>query len=54
MKKKKDNIPTGIESSRRIFSGMPGGEPNTGTSWKDTLLVIFILIILSLLYISFN
>ncbi len=53
-KKKNDTIPTGVESSRRTFEGLPGGDPNSGTTWKDTLILVIIVIVAFILYVLFT
>ncbi len=53
-KVKKDIIPTGIESSRRTIDGLPGGDPRNGTTWKDTLILIVVLLVGGLIYLIFT
>ncbi|KAF1297541.1 hypothetical protein BAU15_07460 [Enterococcus sp. JM4C] len=42
----KKNNPNMIENLRRTLLGMPSSDPNNGTTWKDTLLFMIILIVL--------
>lgn len=50
-KDKKRNIFSTTEESRRIFIGLPGGDPNEGTKWSDTLIMILFIILIVFIYI---
>ncbi|MGX7417325.1 hypothetical protein ACWOFR_00835 [Carnobacterium gallinarum] len=50
-RRKEDRISTGIESARRTVEGMPGGDPTSRTTWKDTLILIAIVIVLGVVYL---
>ncbi len=52
-RKKDRDIFSTVEENRRIDTGMPAGDPNSGTKWTDTLLYIGILIIVFILYVVF-
>ncbi|MEI5992289.1 hypothetical protein ACWOD8_12585 [Enterococcus plantarum] len=52
--KKNDSIPTGLESSRRTIEGLPGGDPNSGTTWKDTIVLAIVVIVAFILYVIFT